>query len=81
MSDKRFVCEGFDINLKHLVEECGEVLSAAGKTLRFGPMSYNPDHPPEEREPNCRWLHRELEDLQDTISRLKAAMREEGFIR
>jgi hypothetical protein len=42
MSDPRFLQQGFDKQLAHVVEECGEVISAAGKTQRWGPSSINP---------------------------------------
>ena len=51
----------------YLVEECGEVLAAAGKTLRWGLDSCNPELPPEERETNRDWLRRELVDLERAI--------------
>lgn len=57
--------------LAHLVEEMGEVLSAAGKTQRFGLDSYNPYLPPEERETNEQWLRREVEDLELAIGKLR----------
>jgi len=53
--------------LGYLVEECGEVLTAAGKTIRWGLDSYNPELPPEEREANRDWLMRELHDLKRAI--------------
>lgn len=57
--------------MAHLVEECGEVLAAAGKTLRWGPDSYNPEIPVAERETNIAWLRREIADLELVITRLK----------
>lgn len=53
--------------LAHLVEEMGEVLAAAGKTQRWGPRSYNPELPEEERETNLTWLLREIADLERAI--------------
>lgn len=58
----------------YLIEECGEVLHAAGKTLRWGERSYNPDLPPAQREANVEWLRREMRDLRGAIDRL------EGFL-
>ncbi len=60
--------------LKHLVEECGEVLAAAGKTLRWGPSSVNPEIPAEQAETNLAWLLRELDDLSGAIFRFKNAV-------
>lgn len=49
--------------LGYLVEECGEVLAAAGKTIRWGLSSVNPELPPEQQETNVDWLLREMDDL------------------
>lgn len=57
--------------LGYLVEECGEVLAATGKTLRWGLDSTNPELPSDEdRETNREWLRRELLDLQAAIDRV-----------
>jgi NTP pyrophosphatase (non-canonical NTP hydrolase) len=53
--------------LGYLIEECGEVLAAAGKTLRWGPGSVNPELPTEQQETNRDWLWRELTDLSRAI--------------
>ncbi len=50
MSDPRFLQDGFEKQLAHLIEECGEVLAAAGKTQRFGLDSVNPLLPKEKQE-------------------------------
>jgi hypothetical protein len=57
--------------LGRFIEECGEALAAAGKTVRFGYESVNPDLPACDQETNEDWLQREVEDLQDAIDRLK----------
>lgn len=77
MSDPRFLQEGFDKRLSHLIEECGKVLAAAGKTQRWGPMSTNPLIPLEQRETNLVWLRRELSDLRAAIGRLEVSIEEE----
>ncbi len=77
MSDPRFLQEGFDKQLAHVIEECGEVLAAAGKTQRWGRHSVNPLLPIPQQETNEAWLARELSDLMDAIGRLRATMREE----
>ena len=74
MSDKRFLQKGFTKQLAHLVEECGEVLSAAGKTQRWGLDSVNPLLPPSEQETNGDWLLRELQDLKAAIWRLEQTL-------
>lgn len=65
-----------DINscLAHLVEECGEVVSAVGKSQRFGLESVNPELPEEERETNRDWLLRELDDLEAVARRVRNAL-------
>lgn len=50
--------------LAHIVEECGEVISAAGKSQRFGPYSVNPELPKGQQETNIDWLFREMEDVE-----------------
>lgn len=57
--------------LAHLVEECGEVLAAAGKTLRFGATSVNPDLPLLKQEKNIDWLLREMDDLERAMQTFK----------
>jgi hypothetical protein len=51
----------------YLIEECGEVLAAAGKTLRWGELSCNPEIPPECRIANADWLRAEIIDLENAI--------------
>lgn len=57
--------------LGYLIEECGEVLAAAGKSLRWGLRSANPELPPSEQETNAAWLRREMDDLQGAIERMR----------
>lgn len=78
MSDPKYLQEGFEKQLAHLIEECGEVLAAAGKTQRWGPRSYNPEVPPQERETNIAWLRREMTDLKEAISRLEYTIQYKG---
>lgn len=66
--------------LDHVVEECGEVLAAAGKTLRFGFLSVNPLIPKEQRETNAAWLDREAADLMLALATLRTRMHESGLI-
>lgn len=60
--------------LAYLVEECGEVLAAAGKALRWGLHSTNPELPEAERETNAEWLSRELDDLEAAIARVRTIL-------
>jgi len=50
--DTRFLQDGFDKQLSHVIEECGEVLAAAGKTQRWGRESVNPLLPLDKQETN-----------------------------
>ncbi len=70
MSDKRFLQRGFNKQLSHLIEECGEVLAAAGKLQRWGRDSFNPLLEGAQ-ETNINWLKRELKDLKLVIDRLE----------
>ena len=74
MADPRFFQNGFEKRLAHVVEECGEVTAAAGKTLRWGAYSFNPLLPKSEQETNLLWLRREIADLRGALDRLDEAM-------
>ena len=74
--DSRFLQEGFNNQLAHVIEECGEVLAAAGKTQRWGLMSVNPLLASELQETNINWLERELIDLETAIDRLQLTIKE-----
>lgn len=74
---KTYIKYDFDSSLGHIVEECGEVLMAAGKGLRFGWDSVNPELPYEKQESNILWLRRELKDLRGSLDRLEKAIEEE----
>jgi hypothetical protein len=73
----RFIRPGVTFNAAHAAEEAGELVAALGKLLRWGPDSYNPDLPPEQRETNIEWVRREYADLREAMSRLELAMVEE----
>lgn len=75
---RNYIRNDFDSILGHLVEECGEVLAAAGKTLRWGPDSYNPELPKDQRETNINWLKREINDLKSVIARAEEYIFEEN---
>lgn len=74
MSDPKYLQRGFNKRLAHLIEECGEVLAAAGKTQRWGRDSYSPELHPSQRETNIMWLRRELADLKQAIARLEETL-------
>lgn len=60
--------------LGYLVEECGEVLAAVGKTQRWGLNSFNPELPFKDRETNRDWILRELHDLENAIAIVRDAL-------
>lgn len=60
--------------LGYLVEECGEVLAATGKTLRWGLESFNPELSKRKRETNRKWILRELKDLDRAIQLVREAL-------
>lgn len=88
--DQRYLRDGFDFQVAHVNEECGEVatalggiVAAIGKAGRWGWESVNPELEPEDQETNRAWLVRalraakpELEDLMSAIERLEETMRE-----
>lgn len=80
MSDPRFLQDGFDKQLAHLIEECGETLAAAGKLQRWGAQSVNPLLPPSAQEPNIHWLAREMRDLRQAIDRLETTIETDGLL-
>lgn len=63
--------------IAYLCEECGEVLAAAGKTLRWGVDGTNPELPPVNRETNRAWLLREMKDLAGAVRRVRAFLNED----
>ena len=79
MSDPRFLQQGIDPQLSHLVEEMGEALAAAGKSLRWGIDSVNPDLPDDEQETNLAWLRREMTDVIEAWDRLSKTIADEGY--
>jgi len=60
--------------LAHLVEECGEVLAAVGKSMRWGLHSVNPELPPSKQESNATWLLREMDDVEKAIRIVRLAL-------
>ncbi len=75
-----YVRTDFDGCLAHVVEECGEVLAAAGKTQRWGWSSVNPELPPAQQESNLLWLKREPADLKGAIARLEAVIEDDRLL-
>jgi len=62
----------------YLVEECGEVQAAIGKTIRWGWESVNPELPPEQQETNRDWVLRELKDLKGAIRIVEEMLNQRG---
>jgi hypothetical protein len=56
------------------IEECGEALAAAGKSVRFGLECVNPLLPEDQQETNREWLTRELKDLKSAIKALETEL-------
>ena len=72
--DPRYLRPGFDFALGHAVEEAGEFLAAAGKIVRWGRDSVNPELPSAAQETNEAWLRREMADLRGALDRLEVAL-------
>ena len=62
-----------DQKLGYLVEECGEVLAAVGKTQRWGLESFDPE-PGSDGETNREWILRELSDLENACAIVRDAL-------
>jgi hypothetical protein len=75
MADPRFIRTGdVQFAMAHAAEECGEVIAALGKSLRWGLDSVNPLLPIEQQETNRDWLKREIADLRGALDRLDKEM-------
>ncbi len=60
--------------LGYLIEECGEVMAAVGKTLRWGLESTNPESKAMRPETNRDWVLRELDDLELAIKLVRESL-------
>ena len=70
MTDRRYFRPGLNFATAWAAEECGELISALGKTLRWGWDSFNPELPKEERESNRDWVKREMRDVREALDNL-----------
>ena len=70
-----FLQEGLENKLNHFIEECGEAVAIAGKTLRWGLESTNPLLPIEQQETNKTRLEEEVGDVIFTAKRLLEELR------
>jgi NTP pyrophosphatase (non-canonical NTP hydrolase) len=71
----KYLPRTLETKLSYLVEECGEVLAAVGKTQRWTLFSVNPE-PGASKETNADWILRELDDLELAISLARSAINE-----
>lgn len=60
--------------LAHVAEECGKLVAAIGKTMRFGPQSVNPELPACDQETNIAWVLREMDDVEISIRRFRESL-------
>lgn len=65
---EQYIPHSLEQKLGYLMEECGEVMHATGKSIRWGFQGANPEIPEEERITNAQWLLDELNDLKRAIS-------------
>lgn len=72
--DPKYLRPGVDFAIGHAIEEAGEFIAAAGKTMRWGRDSVNPELPSEQQETNEAWMRREVADLRGALDRLEAAL-------
>ena len=75
MTDQNYMRAGLDFAVGKMVEECGELMAALGKTVRFGWKSSDPGLPMNERETNRDWVLREMNDTRDALDNLWRELR------
>ena len=68
----------FDQKVAYLIEECGELQSALGKSLRWGFSSCNPELPVDERVTNRDWVLAEMVDVERGIRMLRMTLVQGG---
>lgn len=68
---RQFLPQDKQGKLDHILEECGEVITAYAKIIRFGPDSCDPTVPEEERVTNMDALLEELKDLESALVRYR----------
>ena len=71
MTDQRYMRPGLDFARGKAIEECGELLAALGKSLRWGWESANPELPVKDRETNVAWVRREMADVRQALDNLE----------
>lgn len=70
----KYLHPGLEFARNHVISEMGEVGHALGKLGQWGPLSFNPELPVEQRETNISAVWRELQDLKGAIARYEAAI-------
>jgi hypothetical protein len=63
VTDPKYMRPGVNFAIGKLIEECGELQAALGKSIRWGLGSVNPELPPEQQETNADWIDREINDV------------------
>lgn len=71
MTDERYMRPGVEFAVAKLNEECGELVSAIGKTMRWGFASFDPTKHERDRQTNEGWIFAEMRDVEDAIRRLR----------
>ena len=76
MSSFKYLQDEIEKQLDHVVEECGEFISAYGKMRRWGAFSSNPELDSETQEVNIDWVLREMRDIENAIERVRESLKE-----
>ena len=73
MTNPKYMRPGLDFARGKAVEECGELLAALGKSLRWGWLSRDPE-PGASPETNADWVRREMADVRGALDNLEREM-------
>lgn len=76
---KGYESETVEQSLAHLAEELAEAMQAVAKSLRFGPLSVNPELLGQQ-ETNFVWMRREMVDIAQAYRALDTILATEGHI-
>ncbi len=77
MTDPKYMRPGLDFARGKVIEECGELCAALGKSLRWGWLSENPEIPRAERITNLVWVRAEMQDVRDALDNLEREITKE----
>lgn len=72
MTDPRYMRRGLDFARGKMIEECGELCAALGKSLRWGWLSSNPEI--SDGKTNSEWVALEMQDVRDALDNLQREM-------